>query len=257
MKQFFKTYFFLLGFTLFSAYAFAQNTQLFNQANALYNEGQYEEAISKYEKILATDMHSEALYFNLANAHYKLNHIAPSIFYYEKAKQLAPNDPDIDQNMAFAKNMTLDAIDVLPEVGISKVINQASNTISFDAWAILAICFVFVAVFSFINYYLASGTKTKRFSFTLGFIGMFLMLGALVAAFHKYDLDKSDNPAIVFAQKSQIKSEPNLRSSEAFVLHEGTKVQVLDTVNNWKKIKLTDGKTGWILADDIKLLNAF
>jgi uncharacterized protein YgiM (DUF1202 family) len=81
-----------------------------------------------------------------------------------------------------------------------------------------------------------------------------LACSALSLAFHKYNLDKNDKPAIVFAKESQIKSEPNLRSTEAFKLHEGTKVQILDTVNNWKKIKLADGKTGWIVSDDIKAL---
>jgi len=80
---------------------------------------------------------------------------------------------------------------------------------------------------------------------------------SLVFAFHKFKLVKNNQPAIVFAQETKIKSEPNLRSTEAFVLHEGTKVQVLDTVNNWKKIKLTDGKTGWIANDDIKMLKNF
>ncbi len=252
-----KTYVFSLVFTFLSLLSFAQNSQLFEQGNTLYNDAKYEEAIAKYQQILDADMHSAELYFNLANAHYKLNHIAPSIFFYEKALQLAPNDADIKQNMAFAKNMTLDDIDVVPEVGISKVINQVSHAVSFDAWAILAICFVFLSVFAFINYYLANGTRTKRFSFTIGFIGLFLMLGSVVSAFNKFDLDKSDNPAIVFAQEAQIKSEPNLRSTEAFVLHEGTKVQVLDTVENWKKIKLSDGKEGWIPATDIKLLDSF
>lgn len=252
-----KTYFLFLIVALLNLCSFAQNTQFFEQGNALYNDGNYEQAIRVYEKILGSDMHSAELYFNLANAHYKLNHIAPSIFYYEKALQLAPNDADIKQNIAFAKNMTIDAIAVIPEVGVSKVINQVSNAVSFDVWAILAICFVLIAVFSFINYYIANGTRTKRLSFTVGFMGLFLMLGALISAFHKFNIDKSDNPAIVFVQESQIKSEPNLRSSEAFILHEGTKVQVLDTVDNWKRIKLTDGKTGWVPASDIKLLNDF
>ena len=77
---------------------------------------------------------------------------------------------------------------------------------------------------------------------------------SLSFAYHKYNLEKNDKPAIVFAKESQIKSEPNLRSSEAFKLHEGTKVQILDTVNNWKRIRLADGKTGWIVSEDIKAL---
>lgn len=249
--------FFIVTF-LITASLFAQNnTDLFEQGNTLYNESNYPEAIKNYEQILNTDVHSAELYFNLANAHYKLNHIAPSIFYYEKALQLNPNDSDIAHNLSFAKNMTLDAIDVIPEVGISKVISNVSNTISFNAWAILAVCFVILAVILFINYYLSNGTKTKRFSFTVGLICVFLMVGSLVSAFHKFSLDQSNNPAIVFAQETKVKSEPNLRSDEAFRLHEGTKVQVLDTINNWMKIKLSDGKTGWIPSTDIKLLGSF
>ncbi|WP_250433453.1 tetratricopeptide repeat protein [Hanstruepera flava] len=251
-----KQYLYITVF-LFSILGFSQNMALFEQGNTFYNEGKYQDAIKKYEAILETDEHSAELYFNLGNAHYKLNHIAPSVYYYEKALQLKPNDSEIKNNLNFAKNMTLDAIDVIPEVGMSKVLNNVSGVLSFDVWAIIAICFVVLSVVLFINYIMSEGTKTKRFSFTFGFACLFLMLGSLVSAFHKYNLDKADNPAIVFTQESKVKSEPNLRSEEAFRLHEGTKVQVLDTVENWKKIKLTDGKMGWIPSNDIKLLNRF
>lgn len=242
---------------LLSSFGFTQNMALFEQGNALYNDGNYQEAIKNYQSILETDVHSAELYFNLGNAHYKLNNIAPSIYYYEKALQLKPNDTEIKNNLNFAKNMTLDSIDVIPEVGLSKVLNNVSGALSFDLWAILAVCFVVLAVALFVNYIMSEGTKTKRFSFSFGFACIFLMLGSLVSAFHKYNLDKNDNPAIVFAQETKVKSEPNLRSEESFRLHEGTKVQVLDTVENWKKIKLSDGKMGWIMAEDIKLLNRF
>jgi uncharacterized protein YgiM (DUF1202 family) len=85
-------------------------------------------------------------------------------------------------------------------------------------------------------------------------MALILMCVALLFAFHKFNLDKKDKPAIVFAQESKVKNEPNSRSEESFKLHEGTKVQVLDTVKNWKKIKLADGKTGWISSEDIKPL---
>ncbi|VAV85262.1 Aerotolerance protein BatE, partial [hydrothermal vent metagenome] len=53
-------------------------------------------------------------------------------------------------------------------------------------------------------------------------------------------------------------SEPNLRSETAFVLHEGTKVQILETYNkNWTKVKIANGKTGWIANADIKPLKDF
>ncbi|NJX16120.1 SH3 domain-containing protein [Tamlana crocina] len=252
MKSLLYTFLLLIGLMSFS-----QNQDLFKKANALYNEGKYAEAIDDYMAILEIGEHSADLYYNLANAHYKLSHIAPSIYYYEKALQLAPNDQDIKNNMVFAKNMTIDAIEVVPETGVSKLIKNMTNKLSFDAWAKVAVAFVFCFVVLFLVYYFAYSTTRKR----LAFIGSFVCLGlvciTLAFAFHKYNLDKNDNPAIVFVQESKVQSTPNARSEEAFRLHEGTKVQVEETYNDWKKIKLADGKTGWVPQEDIKLLNSF
>lgn len=251
-----KHLFYILAF-LISTLTWAQNNQLFDEANTLYNDANYTEALEKYKTILKSGEHSAALYFNIANAHYKLNHIAPSIYYYEKALLLKPNDKDIQNNIAFARNMTVDAIDSTPEVGISKLIKNMTNMMSFDAWAKSSVGFVFLFVILFVAYYFMYSTSKKRLAFVSGSLSLMLSFIALGFAFHKFNLVSNDQPAIVFAQETKIKSEPNLRSAEAFVLHEGTKVQVLDTVSNWKKIKLSDGKTGWIMTDDIKMVKTF
>ncbi len=248
-----KTLFYIVTL-LFSLSVFAQNEMIFEQANTLYNEGKYAEAIDTYTTILETKNHSADLYFNLANAHYKLNNIAPSIYFYEKALQLAPDDADIINNMAFAKNMTIDAIDVIPEGGISKVIKNVTNTMSFDNWAKASIGFALCFIILFLIYYFSYSSLKKRLAFIGSFMALFIMCSSLAFAFHKFNLVKKDKPAIVFSQESKVKSEPNSRSEESFRLHEGTKVQILDTVNNWKKIKLSDGKTGWISNEDIKAL---
>ena len=245
---------YILSFLLSLSF-FAQNDVVFDKANTLYNEGKYADAISQYESILATRNHSAALYFNLGNAHYKLNHIAPSIYYYEKALLLNPNDSDIKNNMAFAKNMTIDAIDVVPDVGFSKLLNTSTNKLSFDTWAKIAVSLVFCFVLLFLGYYLAYSTLNKRLAFIGSSIALIFACITLAFAFHKYNLDKNDNPAIVFSQESKVKSNPNSRSEESFRLHEGTKVQVIETYNDWKKIKLSDGKIGWVVSDNIKLFS--
>lgn len=248
-----KSILYILSFLL-SFGVFAQNETFFQQANGLYNEGKYAEAINKYEAILRSKNQSAELYFNLGNAHYKLNNIAPSIYFFEKALQLAPNDADIKHNLAFAKNMTIDAIGVVPESGLIKILNNATNVFTFDTWAKAAIALVFCFVVLFLIYYFAYSSLRKRLAFLGSIMALILMCVALLFAFHKFNLDKKDKPAIVFAQESKVKNEPNSRSEESFKLHEGTKVQVLDTVKNWKKIKLADGKTGWISSEDIKPL---
>ncbi|RXJ52556.1 SH3 domain-containing protein [Gelidibacter gilvus] len=248
-----KHFIYILAF-LISSLGFSQNEQLFEQANDLYNKGDFEDAISKYESIIESGEHSAALYFNLANAHYKLNHIAPSIYYYEKALVLDPNDKEIHNNIAFARNMTIDAIDKTPELGFAKFSKSITNWLTFDNWAKLSILLMVLFVVFYLIYYFNYSSTKKRLAFIAAMTFLILACSAVALAFNNYHLVKNDQPAIVFAKESQVKSEPNLRSSESFKLHEGTKVQILDTVNNWKKIKLADGKMGWIPSEAIKAL---
>jgi len=246
---------FYIAIILISTLSLAQNKTLFDQGNSLYNEGKFQEAITTYERILDSENHSAQLYFNIANAYYKMNRIAPSVYYYEKALQLAPNDNDIKNNLSFAQNMTIDAIEDIPEMGFSKIIRNIVNKSSYDIWAILSVVFVVLFVVLFLAYYFSYSTNRKRLAFLSSNLSLVLVLGTLIFAFQKYKYEQNDNPAIVFAQESEIKSEPNLRSEIAFKLHEGTKVQVLEIYNeNWTKIKLTDGKSGWIPSQDIKEL---
>ena len=232
----------------------SQNDTTFEQANALYNNGKYAEAIDKYESILNSDVHSSELYFNLGNANYKLNNIAPSIYYFEKALLLSPNDVDIKNNLSFAKNMTIDAIDTVPKVGFSRLINNVVNTFSTDLWAKIAVVGVLLFVLLFLFYHFSYATYRKRIAFITSIVGLCVACFSLAMAFQKENLVKNDNPAIVFTQESRVKSEANQTSEEVFRLHEGTKVQVLETYEDWNKIQLSDNSTGWIPSKDIKLL---
>lgn len=242
---------------LLTTLSFSQDDKLFEEANQLYKDANYTEALKNYKTILDSGEQSAALYFNMANAHYKLNHIAPSIYYYEKASLLSPNDKDIRNNMVFAKNMTLDDIDTVPEVGFNKLLNAWSKTFYYEVWAKIAVGLAILFVMLCISYFYVNSTGKKRFAFVTSAICLLLALATVGLAFHGHDLVENNQPAIVFAKESQIKSEPNLRSTETFKLHEGTKVQVLDSVDNWKKIKLADGKTGWVMNEDIKLVKNF
>lgn len=248
-----KNFIYILTFLLCTL-GFSQSENAFHDANALYNQGEFEDAIAKYESILTSGQHSASLYFNLANAHYKLNHIAPSIYYYEKALQLDPHDREIHNNLSFAKNMTVDDIDTIPEIGFAKFSKSITTLLTFDNWAKLAVLSVVLFVVFYLIYYFNYNALKKRLSFITAMTFLILAGAAVALAFHNQSLLEQDRPAIVFAKQSMVKSEPNLRSSESFKLHEGTKVQILDTVNNWNKIQIADGKTGWISKDDIKSL---
>ncbi|WP_455168712.1 tetratricopeptide repeat protein [Aegicerativicinus sediminis] len=235
-------------------YSFGQNIQLFEEGNKLYDEGDFGGAVDKYEAILKTGEESAELYYNLGNAHYKLNNVAPSIYYYEKALQLNPNDSEIQNNITFAQNMTIDAIDNIPEVGLKKLLSNLTALFPTDGWALLTSVFAVLFTLIFIFYYLSGSTAKKRTFFVGSGIFISLAVVCFLFAFHSHNLERIDKPAIVFASESQVKSEPNPRGTLSFTLHAGTKVQILDTINNWNKIKLSDGKTGWMKAEDMKPL---
>lgn len=248
----------IIIFALFFWYWGASQTEaLFTGATDAYNEGDYEKAISLYDQIIEKGEHSAALYFNLGNSYYKLNQIAPSIYYYEKALLLKPADSEIKTNLAYAQNMTLDAIEVLPETGISKIYQRITGRMSFDQWAYTSVVFLVLFVLSYLAFYFLVYATQKRIAFICSLTFLMVAVISVIFAFMQFTQFKADEPAIIFSEEVSVKSEPNQRSGEAFVLHEGTKVNVLEQLNEYKKIQLVDGKTGWVSSEDIKLLKDF
>jgi len=252
LRKILLLFIFFLGFS-----ALAQEEAIFESATKAYNQGDYEKAIADYLKILENGQHSAELYYNLGNAYYKVNQIAPSIYYYEKALLLKPHDTEIQNNLRYAQNMTLDAIDVIPETGIAKIKKNMVGLFSFDQWAYLAVVFVILFVLCYIAFYYFRYSSRKRIAFITSVVSLLLAIVSVVFAFfQKKDFD-AYQPAIVFSTEVGIQSEPNERSQEIFKLHEGAKVNVIDSLNDFDKIRLSDGKTGWLPKESIKLLKDF
>ena len=153
--------------------------------------------------------------------------------------------------------MTLDDIEVIPETGFTRLTGRVTGLLSFDQWAYAAVALIVLFVLAYIAYYYLRYSSHKRLAFIFSMICLIMSVMALSMAFIQHNAFKNEQPAIVFATETRVMSEPNTRGSEAFVLHEGTKVQVLDQLNDWKKIRLADGSTGWIPGKDIKLLKDF
>lgn len=240
---------FFIGIT-----AFAQNETLFEKGKESYKSGNFQEAVIAWKKILDNGEHSGAVYFNLANANYKLNNIGESIYYYEKALQLSPNDRDIKNNLAFAENARVDAIEPLPKTIFSKWYSTISGVFTFNGWAFVSIVFALAFAGLFLGYYFSLSEKRKRLLFSSSLLSILIVIVAFTMAFLTYTDFKNHKPAIVFAEEIEIKSEPNLGSSSAFLLHEGTKVQIISKEGDWARIMLVDGKDGWMPLSSLKQL---
>ena len=224
----------------------------FDQGNKHYEKENYEAAIASFESVVNSGKQSAELYFNLANSYYKLHKVAPAIYNYEKALLLSPNDTEVKTNLEFARKMAIDDIKVIPKVGFNKLLADFTSKYHYDTWAWIAVSFAFLFLLFFIGYYFSQRTVFKR----VYFIGIFFWLLGIVlssvSGFYEKNRIENEKPAIVFAETSPLKSEPKASGQDATVLHEGTKVYILESIANWKKVELTDETRGWIDENAIK-----
>jgi hypothetical protein len=149
--------------------------------------------------------------------------------------------------------MTVDKIEIVPELNIFKPLKKIFHFFSLTGWAILCIVLICLFIAFFIAYYLEPKAAKKRLFFILGFFSFCLTIGFFLIARQKGEMKKNIKYAVIFSQESAIRLEPELKSESIFFLHEGAKVMLIDSSNAyWTKIKLQDGRVGWISNDSFK-----
>ena len=250
-----KKIFFLFCFLSTAVFvAQTSNKEVFEKANQNYKEGKYQEAIDLFKRIEAKDSVSSTLFYNIANSYYKLNSVANTIYYYEKALKLDPLNTDAANNLEFARRMTIDNIEELPKTFLQRLEANYIQKLSYNQWASLAVFLSFLASILFLLFYFSSISNRKRIYFLTSIISFLLLAITVFISYNQHQKVINTKTAIIFTPKVSVNNAPTTNSDEVFVLHEGTKVMVLDAVDNWKKIKLADGKIGWIITTDLKEL---
>jgi tetratricopeptide (TPR) repeat protein len=229
---------------------------IFKEGNSAYNKGNFEKAISYYKEILDEGKHSSDLYFNIGNSYYRLNRVAESIFYYEKAKQLDPSSDKIQFNSSFAKNMTIDSIEELPKSQLEELKIKIFDFFSIKNWAILIVFFSWLFLALFLLYLFSNKSSLKRIFFSLSIICLFILISTFSICYLSKMEKKSNQFAIIFSNQLNIWPEPNERGEIKFILHKGTKVNLLENLDEWKKIRIANGSEGWIKNPELKSLNS-
>ena len=236
----------------------AQDEQkIFESANEMYKQQNYEKAIEYYKTLEKYNLISSELFYNLGNSYYKLNKVGPSIYYYEKALKLNPLNKDVQNNLVFARRLALDNIEELPKTVFQKLNSRYLQKLSYNQWAIVSIVFCALGSLLFLLFYFSNQPRSKRTYFVTSLISFLFLIISLTITYNQFSYFKNNKVAIVFAEETEVRNAPSLNSEEVFTLHEGAKVIVLDTIDDWKKIKIADGKIGWIIAGDIQLLDNF
>lgn len=220
--------------------------ELWNSANAAYNEGNFEKAATEYEQILLQNLHSAALYYNLANAYFKQGELGKALLNYNRASRIAPSDEDIRHNQEYAEKMTKDSIEKLPEFFLSTWLRQVRGAMSCTAWTILSLVMLVVALTMGLVYLLSQRMSLRKVGFYTMAIAALLFVVSSAFALSQRNMLINRTEAIVMSSAASVKSSPDRSATELFVLHEGTKVSIGETIDGWAEVRIADGRKGWI-----------
>lgn len=226
--------------------------KLASQAADAYNKKQFAEAVKLYTKIIESGYESYPLYYNLANAHFRLEQNTDAILYYEKALKIAPNNEDIVHNIEVVNSKLIDKVEKVPELFYKRWWKNIVNLTDIDTLAIVNILLFTFSLFLLAIYMYLSDILFRKISFWTGIILLFFFGIGVVAASQRNHYMTTQHEAIVYTPTVNIKSSPDENSKDIFVLHEGTKVLLLDEVAEWQEIRISNGSIGWIKSTDLK-----
>lgn len=220
-----------------------------------YTDGKFADASTAWTSIEESGQKSAKLYYNLGNAWFKQGNYPKAILNYERALRLDPSYSDARYNLEFTGNFVQDKIEPVPEFILKSVARKVCYVMSSNVWAVIFLVLLAAALMMGLLFLLGSSVGKRRAGFYCGIVLLLLSAGALsFSAWQKSDSVKTDT-AIVMSPVSSVKSSPSSGSSkDLFVIHEGTKVTILDEVGTWKNISLADGRQGWIPAADLEVI---
>jgi tetratricopeptide (TPR) repeat protein len=232
----------LFLFLLLVSNAFSNAVQLspFQQGNQLYREGKFLEAANVYEGLIK-ERPSAEVYYNLANAYFKAGKVGLAVLNYERARNLKPRDSDILTNSSYVRQLI--------EYKIEDKRNWYQRKISeLLTYVTLEECmlFCFAAYFLFVTGLLISLVLKKQPLFAkMGTLAITLVVLCSIPLFLKYAESGAGKRGIVTETQAEVRYGPSGSDRIAFRLTEGLEVNLDDEKEEWYRIRLRDGRSGW------------
>lgn len=228
---------------------------LWNSANQAYVEGRWGDAVTDYELISGMGLESAALYCNTGDAYFKEGNVPMAILFYERALKLDPSYSDARYNLELMNSMIQDRIDPVPDFILKVWAKDICYIMDSDAWAACFLVLLALTLGLVLLFLLAPTAAGRRTGFFTGIVTLLLAVASLSFSFWQKNDYMSADEAIVMRPVTSAKSSPSAEASkDLFILHEGTKVTILDSVGSWNNIELADGRQGWIPSADITVI---
>ena len=228
---------------------------LWNSANEAYVEGRWADAVAGYEMIAGMGLESAALYCNTGDAYFKDGNVPMAILFYERALKIDPSYSDARFNLELLNNTIQDRIDAVPGFILKVWAKDVCYIMDSDAWAVCFIVLLALTLAMALLFILGATAAGRRTGFFTGIVTLLLAIASLSFAFWQKNDYMSADYAIVTRPVTSVKSSPSAEASkDLFILHEGTKVKIIDAVGSWSNIELADGRQGWLLSKDMELI---
>ena len=221
-------------------------------SNEAYNAGLYEEALQGYQQVVDAGYASPELYYNLGNTWFKMDQFPRAILWYERARRLDPANEDITYNLNVANSRIADKIDPLPVLFYTRWYRGIVGLFPLKAWAIMTVISFSLMLTGVLVYFVSRRVSFRK----TGFWGAMVFLAFAILTFlfsqSAWQTQMNRHEAIIFDPTVTVKSSPDESSVDLFVIHEGTKVELLDQIGEWEEIRIANGSVGWIPSEAMK-----
>ena len=247
-----KAYSFCMTLLLMLACALPSSAITKQNADQEYQKGNYQQAIKDYEELLKNGVSAD-IYYNLGNAYYRTDNITRAVLAYERAHLLSPGDEDINFNLQYAQSKTIDKITPENEMFFVTWYKALVNFTSVDNWAKTGIISIIIALVLVLVYLFGPHIFLRKMGFFGGILFFLLFVLSNLFAYQQKNLLLNRTGAIVMSPTVNVKKTPSKSSSDDFVIHEGTHVNITDkSMKGWRGIRLDDGREGWIETQHIE-----
>lgn len=223
-----------------------------SNADTEYRKGNYQQAIKDYNELLKKGNSAE-IYYNLGNAYYRTDNITYAILSYERALLLSPSDKDIQLNLQLAQSKTIDKITPEPRMFLVKWYKSLVNLVNVDTWAVISLASLFIAFVLFTLYLVMGRVLVRKIGFFGSILFLLLFIMSNLCAYQQKWQFENRCGAIVIAPSLQMKSVPADKGANVAVIHEGTRVDIIDdSMKEWKQVRLGDNREGWVKVSNIE-----
>lgn len=229
---------------------------LWNEGVEAYSAGDWSLALDSWLEIENEGASDAKLYYNIAGAYFKNDQIAKAILYYEKCLLLDPAHKDAQFNLELANSMIQDRIEVLPEFFLVKWMRELSWSLNSDAWAAISLIMLSLALAMVLVFLLGNSVKARKIGFSIAIVALVICLSTFALSLNQRNRFRKADTAIVMRPVCNVKSSPSdMAAKDLFVIHEGTKIKLLDKLGAWSNIELSDGRQGWMLSADMEVIS--